>query len=41
MRRTAVSMSSNIAEGAARKADKELIQFLMIALGSLLEMETQ
>ena len=41
MRRAAVSIPSNIAEGAARKGDKELIQFLMIALGSLSELETQ
>ncbi len=33
MRRAAVSIPSNIAEGAARKGDKELIQFLMIAIG--------
>jgi len=41
MRRAAVSIPSNIAEGAARKGDKELVQFLMIALGSLSELETQ
>jgi four helix bundle protein len=41
MRRAAVSIPSNIAEGAARKGDKEFIQFLMIALGSLSELETQ
>ena len=41
MRRSAVSIPSNIAEGAARKGDKELIQFLMIAIGSLSELETQ
>jgi four helix bundle protein len=41
MRRSAVSIPSNIAEGAARKGDKELIHFLHIALGSLSELETQ
>ncbi|OBQ55403.1 four helix bundle protein [Tamlana sp. s12] len=41
MRRAAVSVPSNIAEGAARKGDKELVQFLMIVLGSLAELETQ
>jgi len=41
MRRAAVSIPSNIAEGAARKGDKEFIQFLMLSLGSLSELETQ
>lgn len=41
MRRCAVSVPSNIAEGAARKNDKEFIQFLYISLGSLTELETQ
>ncbi|MBQ0769103.1 MAG: four helix bundle protein [Bizionia sp.] len=41
MRRAAVSIPSNIAEGSARKGDKELVQFLMIAMGSLAELETQ
>jgi len=41
MRRAAVSIPSNIAEGAARKSDKEFIQFLYIALGSSAELETQ
>ena len=36
MRRSAVSVASNIAEGAARHTDREFIQFLYIALGSLL-----
>ncbi|MCK4816206.1 four helix bundle protein [bacterium] len=41
MRRSAVSIPSNIAEGAARKHKKEFIQFLYIGLGSLSEAETQ
>lgn len=41
MRRASVSIPSNIAEGAARQSDKEFIQFLYIALGSIVELETQ
>jgi len=41
MRRAAVSIPSNIAEGAGRKSDKENIQFLHIALGSISELDTQ
>ena len=41
MRRAAVSIASNIAEGAARNSRKEFIQFLYISLGSLSELETQ
>ncbi len=41
LRRAAVSIPSNIAEGAARKNTREFIQFLYIAQGSLSEIETQ
>lgn len=41
LRRSAVSIPSNIAEGAARQSNKEYIQFLYIALGSLMELDTQ
>lgn len=38
--RSAVSIPSNIAEGAARHSRKEFIQFLHIASGSVAELET-
>ena len=41
MRRCSISIPSNIAEGYGRGSDKELIQFLYIALGSSNELETQ
>lgn len=41
MRRAAVSIPSNIAEGYSRNSDKELMQFLYIARGSKAELETQ
>ena len=41
MRRSAVSIPSNIAEGKTRQHANEYIQFLYIALGSCAELETQ
>ena len=41
MRRSAVSIASNLAEGAARSGRKELTHFLNIARGSLGELDTQ
>lgn len=41
MRRTSVSIPSNVAEGFRRKHNKEYKQFLNIALGSCAELETQ
>lgn len=40
IRRAAVSVPVNIAEGAARKGKKEFIHFLHISLGSLTELDT-
>lgn len=41
IKRAAVSIPSNIAEGASRNTKKEFIQFLYIALASASELETQ
>jgi four helix bundle protein len=41
LRRAAVSIASNIAEGAARQTKKEFAQFLYCSLGSAAEVETQ
>ncbi len=41
MRRAAISIPSNIAEGQARNSTKEFLQFLSVAKGSKAELETQ
>ena len=41
IRRSAVSVPSNIAEGAGRNSDKDFLRFLGIAQGSAFELQTQ
>lgn len=41
IRRAAVSIPSNIAEGYGRRSDKEYLQFYSFSYGSALELETQ
>lgn len=41
IRRASVSISSNIAEGAGRKSDREFLQFLSHSQGSASEVDTQ
>lgn len=41
MRRAAVSISSNIAEGSSRSSDKDFSRFIEIAYGSVMEVVSQ
>jgi len=41
MKRAAVSVASNIAEGYHRRSDGEIVRYFLIAMGSISELETQ
>jgi four helix bundle protein len=41
IRRAAISIASNIAEGSSRESNKEYSHFLQISIGSAFELETQ
>jgi four helix bundle protein len=41
IRRSAISIPSNISEGAARESNKEFLRFLYISQGSVSELDTQ
>jgi len=41
IKRSAISISSNIAEGLGRESNKEFLRFLNISIGSLFELQTQ
>jgi len=41
IRRAAVSVTSNIAEGMSRSSNKEIVRFLEISYGSLMEVQSQ
>jgi four helix bundle protein len=41
IRRSSISIPSNIAEGSGRESTKDFLRFLYISLGSLFEMQTQ